>query len=71
MKKNPIQLAREAYFRELENVKLENEKLRKKVVKLQTEQESSQRDADESLNVSKLIKNSKPVEGMCFAVELI
>ena len=60
LRNNPLQIARQKYLQDLENVNAENVKLRKKVIQLKQQAEDA---ADESMNVSRLIKSSKPMEG--------
>ena len=57
---NPLQKAHQKHAEELQNVHKENERLRKKVIALQQAQQDA---LDESMNISKLIKSSKPMEG--------
>ena len=60
MKFNPCQTASENQQKKLKETFEENEKMRKKIIKLQTARDE---EAEESMNVSRLIKSSKPMEG--------
>ena len=60
-----MQSAYDDYAKENEKIREENERLRKKVLQMQSEQR--QLDAtlsDDTMNMSKLIKTSKQMEGM-------
>ena len=53
--------AYESHEKEYQNVREENEKLRNKVIKLQQENQTNEETT--TLNMSRLIKTSKPMEG--------
>ena len=53
--------AYESHEKEYQNVLEENEKLRNKVIKLQQENQTNEETT--TLNMSRLIKTSKPMEG--------
>jgi len=60
LKNNLMQRAYDDYEQENEKIREENEKLRKKVMKLQQENEQTSF-IDETMNMSKIIKTSKPM----------
>ena len=70
LKNNIMKSAYESHEKEYERVKEENEKLRNKLLKLQ--QESQANEETTTLNMSRLIKTSKPMEGeKCFFLFVI
>ena len=61
-----MQSAYDDYAREIDDIREENERLRKKVARLENERnEDRAGEADDTFNMSRLIKTSKPMEGIC------
>jgi len=61
LRNNPYERATEAYMKKMQDVEEDNTKMRKKIIQLQTQQKE---ELEESMNVSRLIKSSKPMEEM-------